>query len=242
MSNSLYHCTNSESLVKILKSQYFRPSFCLEESDYYGKSINLAFAVVCFADFLGSSDTVYKDLSGHMRQFHSDSYIKMKKNWALRNHLSPVFYYTSNSATSNCFKNIINQANENRDNAYLFNSSNVLCAYLKKYSGHYFDKQKNIFSSDEVIFYTEHEWRYVPLPMNGEVFFLPEEKFKNQQVRESMEDLLVTNELFLRFEWEDIDTIACPSSHQNEMYDAIKKNLCDDLSEIRGRLKVLDER
>ena len=86
--NGLYHCTSLNALISIFKSRAFYPFFCLEEASYLKDTIRFAFAVVCFADLRRS------ELKGHMRNFSSEVYVKMSKDWAIRKNVSPVTYYS----------------------------------------------------------------------------------------------------------------------------------------------------
>lgn len=68
--NGLYHCTTYESLMRILQSCAFYPSYCLEEASYLKGNPKFAFAMVSFADMKRN------ELKGHMKNFSSNVYVK----------------------------------------------------------------------------------------------------------------------------------------------------------------------
>ena len=53
--DGLYHCTTYDSLMRILQSGAFYPSYCLEQASYLKWNPNFAFAMVCFAGILSIS-------------------------------------------------------------------------------------------------------------------------------------------------------------------------------------------
>ena len=219
----LYHCTNHGALCKILKSKQFNPSFCLEElSIYPNESMKMAYAVVCFADLLK------QELKVHMRNFHSDSYIIMDKEWARNNNVSPVIYYTDHSLMSVILKNILEHAaftnkDENKDNLRFYNSISLFMGFLKQYEGRYFIKDKNTYS-DVTQFYKEREWRYLPMPINYEAFYITEDDYKNETIRKEKTEELITNGYSLKFELNDIIEIGIPLSSRDVFRKTIKSS------------------
>ena len=116
----LHHCTNFESLCSILDSKEFWPSFCLEQSDFMKEFSEAAYAVVCFADLL--SDEVRR----HLYTFKKDSYIKMRKEWAVANTISPVVYYTKGTIPSTTMKKWTNFIVDNQDQIDINGSEELL--------------------------------------------------------------------------------------------------------------------
>ena len=216
----LYHCTNYNAIYSILTSGYFRPSYCLEEfSVFPDNHIKMAHAVVCFADLL--SDEIQK----HMNTFHSDSYIRMTKEWAIKKRLAPVIYYPNNSYISVLLKSIIEFAMERsggttNKTVKFTNATNLLMGFLKQYKGKYWDKKKNTFS-EEVLFYTEREWRYLPLPKNKEAYYISEENFYDKEFKEKKLKELVDHGYILKFSWRDIEEIGVPISKKSELTNII---------------------
>ena len=217
--NGLYHCTKLEYLENILKNAYFRPSFCLEEASYLPENCNLAFAVVCFADLRKF------ELRDHMINFNSDTYIKMNKEWAMSKGVSPVIYYSDKYTLSSAvFSSIISFAMTHKTTAKFYNSANLMMGLLKQYRGRYYLKPHYIdLSKEEVCFYLEREWRFLPIPTNGEAMFLPENDFRNSDLRQDKIGELEAKGYTLRFGWNDIMEIGCSKD------DSVRMSLVDIL-------------
>lgn len=206
--DGLYHCTTYDSLVAILKSQAFYPSYCLEESSYLRGNPQFAFAMVSFADLRK------EEIKGHMKNFSSDVYIKMSKQWAQRHNVSPVVYYSEKSTLSNAiFRRMASQVAEMDQNADLYKSFNLFMGLLKQYKGHYFDKKHNTISKNEVCFYLEREWRYLPITQSGEAYFITEEEFYDEKFRKQKRDELIDHGYVLKFAWDDILEIGAGIKH-----------------------------
>ena len=203
--NGLYHCTSLHSLKMILSSTYFRPSFCLEEASYLPENPSLAFAVVCFADLRKS------ELCDHMANFNADTYIKMSKEWAMSNGVSPVIYYSDKYTLSSAvFRSLFSFSTTHKTTAKFYNAANLMMGLLKQYRGRYYQKPDyKEMSKEEVCFYLEREWRYLPIPTNGEAMFLSENDFRNADLRQEKIKELVDNGYPLSFRWDDIIEIGC---------------------------------
>ena len=179
---NLYHCTKIDSLKTILKSKQFLPFYNLEDQSFMHKGTNSAYAMVCFADLPNDN------LGSHMKDFNSDCYISMTKEWAIKNWLSPVTYYTEGSimysAVHNriifCAQNI-KQLEKCNEGEKFVNYLAYELAFMKEYSGKYYIKDEKKWSDEKRIFYNEREWRYVPFPKNGEAYNLPEEDYKDEE-------------------------------------------------------------
>ncbi len=107
-SNSLYHYTNKDALIKILTTKCFLTSYCLEDFSWLNKSIpvdkifhrnevnqsdkfiDVYVPMVCFCDILEKDSKKHSDLYGKYA-------LVMKKEWALKNNISPVTYIHNNS-------------------------------------------------------------------------------------------------------------------------------------------------
>lgn len=210
MDLNLYHCTNSNGLRGILSSMYFQPSFCLEKAEYLSNSQNFAFAMVCFADLLN------EELPSHMKRFHSSAYLKMRREWAIRSGVNPVCYYFQNTPFMAGVRKIIEKAAEENKQAIgandmeaqftpFLNGVNIMMGYLKQYEGCYWMGDR---WSPETIFFTEREWRYLPLVENGEAYFLSEEEFHKDVIRNEQKQILIKHGYVLRFSVEDIEEIG----------------------------------
>ncbi|MBR4926252.1 MAG: hypothetical protein IKZ61_10960 [Prevotella sp.] len=212
----LYHCSKYDAIIKILSSGYFKPSYCLEElSLFTNEKIKMAYAVVCFADLLNEEVMI------HMKSFHSDSYLRMSKKWAIKKRLSPVIYYPDSSYLGTMLKMIVEYTmnkyeNPKEEDVKLINSVNLLLGYLKQYEGRYWNKKENSFSYPTQ-FYLEREWRYLPLPQKGEAYYIDEEGFFDEELKQRKQDELVKKGYVLSFTWEDIEEIGIPVSADNAL-------------------------
>lgn len=208
----LHHCTNFDSLRKILESKHFRPSFCLEQSDFMNVFCEGAYAVVCFADLLN------EELSRHMKSFKSNSYIVMNKNWANNNLVSPVVYYYPNTIPSAFMKNWCeyilkkNSLEQNTDssNELPVKNTYIMFAFMKQYKGSYFDKKKKRYSDKTCNFFLEREWRWIPHVTHGEAYYLPKEDYMNDEIQQRELNRLIEHQLVLKFNYDDVLEIGVP--------------------------------
>lgn len=208
--DGLYHCTSLDRLSSILRCRAFYPSFCLEEASYLKNVLRFAFAVVCFADLR------MDEIEEHMTNFSSDVYIKMSKRWAIRKNVSPVTYYSEKSTLSSAiYRALIDYAANHKNEREIFNPVNLMLGLLKQYSGHYYDKKQQAFSPREVCFYLEREWRYIPLVLDGEAFYLDESDFLDEKLRQAKQQELVNHRYVLNFTWADILEIGCKMLHKD---------------------------
>ena len=206
--DGLYHCTSLNALTRIFQSRAFYPFFCLEEASYLKDTIRFAFAVVCFADLRRS------ELKGHMRNFSSEVYVKMSKDWAIRKNVSPVTYYSEKSTLSSAiYRALIDYTSKHKDEREIFYPVNLMLGLLKQYRGHYYDKNLKAFSSREVCFYLEREWRYLPLVMDGEAYYMEEPDFLNESLRRTKQQELVEHKYVLDFTWDDILEVGGSLEH-----------------------------
>lgn len=201
--NGLYHCTTYESLMRILQSCAFYPSYCLEEASYLKGNPKFAFAMVSFADMKRN------ELKGHMKNFSSNVYIKMDKSWAFRYNISPVVYYSEKSTLSNAiFRDMTLHVAQRNFKDDMYNALNLLMGLMKQYKGHYYDKNRKCFSSNEVCFYLEREWRYIPLVRANEAYYLSEEAYLDEVYRAEKRQELIDHKSILDFGWDDIIEIG----------------------------------
>lgn len=230
----LYHCTNIENLNNIIQSKTFWPSFCLEHADYLDEPYDFSFAMVCFADLLGT------ELHTHLKKFNKDCYIQMSKEWAMRNALSTVIYYNKHSVLASVFKLLIRQILSKKNTSDISDEErylSLMMAYFKQYEGYYWNDREGSWSKERTVFYTEREWRFVPLPQNFEAFYLPPEDFLNKQIREEKRNELIKNGYVLNFKWSDIERIGIKGSY-NRSSMILKLMEVYAVPEIEARNKV----
>lgn len=206
--DGLYHCTSLNALTQIFQCRAFYPSFCLEEASYLKDTLRFAFAVVCFADLRKS------ELKEHMRNFSSEVYVKMSKDWAIRNNLSPVAYYSEKSTlSSDIYRALIDYTLNHKTDCEIFYPVNFMLGLLKQYRGHYYDKKLKQLSTRDVCFYLEREWRYLPLVMHGEAYYMEESDFINESLRRAKQQELVDNNYVLHFTWDDVLEVGGSFKH-----------------------------
>lgn len=236
MQTELYHCTSLDNLKSILKSGAFYPSYCLEKADYLNGKENFAFAMVCFADLLES------EVESHMERFHSSAYLKMNKKWAMSKGLSPVIYQSGqNSPVSACIRAIIDKAiyelKESSEPSGFSNAVNILMAYTKQYYGRYWMDNENKWS-EETQFFTEREWRYVPIVKSGEAYYLDSDSYKNKSVRKVKRRELIDNGYTLDFSCADVLEIGVTSEADFKALNYYLRSKVN-MSVLLGKAKLL---
>lgn len=210
---NLYHCTDFSSLCSILKSGVFWPSYCFEKADYLKEPRDFAFAMVCFADLMKN------EVKPHLKKFNKECYIQMSKSWGRHNALSNVIYYGKPSVVTSAFRLLLDDIiRRNKDNFGMMTNevrfSSLLMAFFKQYEGYYWNDKEGRWSSNRTVFYTEREWRYVPLVQNYEAFYLSREQFLDKKIRSEKRDELIANDYTLKFELNDIEKIGVHSLRQ----------------------------
>lgn len=230
--DGLYHCTSLNALTSIFRSRAFYPFFCLEEASYLKDSVRFAFAVVCFADLRRS------ELKEHMRNFSSEVYVKMSKEWAIRKNVSPVTYYSEKSTlSSTIYRALIDYTAKHKDEREIFYPVNLMLGLLKQYRGHYYDKNLKAFSSREVCFYLEREWRYLPLVMDGEAYYMEESDFLDESLRRAKQQELVEHKYVLDFTWDDVLEVGGSFKHSVALVNIISKLFSVSKLEAASKIK-----
>lgn len=199
----LYHCTSYDSLIEILKTKYFLPSYCLESGEYLTNGINFAYAMVCFADLLHS------ELKDHLRDFGREAYICMSKKWAIENGVASVMYISPKSIISASIMKQIKDLHFTLDyNKFKDNIFGYFMAFFKQYEGFFWQNKLSQWSPNKKTFFTEREWRYVPLVKNREAFYLYEADFLNEKIRKEKQKELIDKGYVLSFDWQNIESIG----------------------------------
>lgn len=233
--NGLYHCTSLNALTSIFQSRAFHPFFCLEEASYLKDSVRFAFAVVCFADLRVS------ELEEHMTNFSSEVYVKMSKDWAIRKNVSPVTYYSEKSTLSSAiYRALIDYAANHNEDREIFYPVNLMLGLLKQYRGHYYDKNLKTFSPREVCFYLEREWRYLPLVMDGEAYYMEESGFMNENLRQSKQKELVDKGYVLNFTWDDVQEVGGSCKHYAALVNILSMGFSISEEEAASKVKCIN--
>ncbi len=155
-SNTLFHFTNKiEHLINILEND-FRPHYSLEDFNVIFPAppveyLKLAIAMVSFCDIPLSQ------IGEHLNTYGNYG-IGLTKEWGNKRGITPILYTHRDSLIADCIGQLIekfrNFGGEDREELY------DIVRFIKPYKG-------NLWRSDgikeNVIFYNEREWRYIPL-------------------------------------------------------------------------------
>jgi hypothetical protein len=155
--NSLFHFTKSIENIQNILSNNFIPNYCLERFNNSNLSPEIAIPMVCFCDIPLSQ------ILGHIDNYGNYA-IGLKKEWAFSKGISPVFYIYNDSYTDLYLKKLIDFGSEivNANNFHDTFEQLVFLEFIcfcKKYKGNFLRGNELL---DEIIFYNEREWRYVP--------------------------------------------------------------------------------
>jgi len=153
--DSLFHFTSCfENLLGILDNTFY-PRYCYEEFNLVDKDkqpfAEDAFPMVCFCDIPLSQ------LMNHIETYGRYG-LGMTKEWGLRKGLNPVIYFNKNSYFAMKFSMLTNDLIWKRTpSARAFHE---IVGYMKPYEGTLYRNGRD--TKENVRFYDEHEWRYVP--------------------------------------------------------------------------------
>lgn len=148
--NTLFHFTrNKDTLINILKTRFY-PRLCLEEIIIGTKSAKIAFPMVCFCDIPLSQ-------IGNHASTYGKYAIGLKKEWAIKNGITPILYTHSTSLLCDNLRENLNDVKGKKFDNLLFNLI-YTAGFIKPYSSSLSIKKKKI----QVINYNEREWRYIP--------------------------------------------------------------------------------
>ncbi|MCC6460042.1 MAG: hypothetical protein IT260_06210 [Saprospiraceae bacterium] len=163
-SNSLFHFTRELKFLKSILQDGFRPNYCLENFDTFkfisGEDhFEMAVPMVCFCDIPLSKVKSHMNMYGYYG-------IGLSKAWGIQNGISPLFYISPESATTNSiYLSLLYLLNnpkfgweESLDKQY--DRLLRLIRFTKPYVGPFFRKGK--FLKNPVTFYDEREWRFIP--------------------------------------------------------------------------------
>jgi hypothetical protein len=153
--NTLFHFTNKlEYFLGILEND-FSPRYCAEDwtpltGDDSILDKMVAIPMVCFCDIPLSQ------IGNHMNVYGSYA-IGLKKEWGIKNKLTPLLYCHNDSDIATSLK-IIRKSDSKFTKEALVNLVDIL-RYVKPYEGKFINK---LGETIDVRFYDEREWRYVP--------------------------------------------------------------------------------
>ncbi len=233
-SNNLFHYTSVESFLKIIETKMFVPSFCSTNIEHitghklskkYGIPEIVAICMVCFCDIPPEMSRDHKDKFGEVA-------IGLNKQWGLNNGLHPVSYVINESSYQKLlnthFKSIKDSKNDNERDILLKQFSDI-AAFTQMYEGQHFCKKSNddFELSEEVEYYRECEWRYIPHEFLKELLHVVDWKDLNLNNISSKDRRGVAS---LKFELKDLTTIICPKNSFEIVQNAIKNIGAVDVS------------
>jgi len=232
-SETLFHYVDKKDyLIDILKNN-FRPRYVNETYDFQSSDLKkVAVPMLCFCDITLSNIEEHVEWYGRYG-------IGMNKEWAIRNGITPVHYYSSESymqtqlvfALEKLKRTLSQNSSDSSELLEAYISMNYKLWFMKPYKGIQYHKKDRIEKSKN--FYDEREWRYIPsieelksteenVPMSitGNIL---EEYNQNVQFKNMMNSKL-RNNIMLEFHPDDIAYIIVESENERkEMIEAIRE-------------------
>lgn len=216
-SNALFHFTLSmEDIAGILENG-FSARFCLENYsnlfDASNDGFTMAFPMVCFCDLPISQ------LRSHM-DFYGSYGLGMKKEWGIKNGISPVMYMLPGSDTAGYIGRLLGYVDDlaDKDGTAVFRKClRSVIRQIKLYEG-FVEKDGQQVSKR---FYDEREWRWVPYVTeneNSDLLSLSRNTYNTLRVRQAYEK--TSDAVHLTFDPEDIDYIIV--SQESEILQVIE--------------------
>jgi Putative abortive phage resistance protein AbiGi, antitoxin len=208
-SNTLFNFTTKPRFFYDKLRHGFAPRFCLEDlSVFYGANKSKAFPMVCFCDIPVSQ------LKDHIWNYGKYG-IGLTKEWGIKNKLHPVLYYPPEfSQIIEYFKSLKKTIHQletlGEDGKRLSENAKIDYAHLVRYLKLYAGKE----NKQDIRFYDEKEWRYLPMAENGDKFFLDREIFDNQLKREEENRKIFTRKI--DFKADDIKFLVVPNEKEAE--------------------------
>lgn len=235
-SNTLFHFTDKiKNVIGILK-EGFKPHFCLEDLNFIlpdepTEDLEWAIPMVCFCDVPLSQSTNHRKTYGNYG-------IGMSKKWGMQeeNKISPVLYAYHKSAITHSLlwmwiegRELLNQEQDDADHTSTFHDHlhGVYC-FTKLYKGKRWINMDKRYSNEDVRFYDEREWRFVPMHENRFEYVLPKNEFLDMLKQNDVNHELdrETGKLpFLNFEPSDIEYILVTEEREiNHIVKEIEQN------------------
>ncbi|MGM0686758.1 MAG: abortive infection system antitoxin AbiGi family protein [Promethearchaeati archaeon] len=225
--DSLFHFTGSlGNLLGILDNTFY-PRYCYEEFELIDhdqqRFVEDAFPMVCFCDITLSQ------LMAHIKTY-GEYGLGMTKQWGIRKGLNPVVYFNRNSRMANRLSVITNgmigDVGIGLVPQAIHEAFYEVMTYIKPYKGILYRGGR--VSKEDVRFYDEHEWRYVPnrsvLRENKIQLSIQRHIYREPKELEDANKKLEANETRLSFEAEDIKYIIISEEGQiNEMVNKLRE-------------------
>lgn len=235
--STLFHFTDSLSNLESILTFTFYPRYCLEDySSFYDGDIvdNLVYIpMVSFCDIPLSQ------INEHSLRYGKYA-IGLSKNWANRNMINPLFYLTERSIQYDLLRQILGLSRKGLiSNKSELNSKaifeqiggrvNNFFRYFKPYRG-----TSNKEDRQEIVFYNEREWRYIPNVEELDQADLPSMLFPDDMygVDRNTYNRQLERNISLSFEPNDIEYIIVRSESERleiaKKIQFIKRRYSDD--------------
>jgi hypothetical protein len=240
----IFHFTEKkENIVSILRNG-FLPTYCIENVDFAANEkysgfapAEIAIPMVCFCDIpLSQIERHVKNYGGYA--------IGLTKGWGERNGINPVLYELPDSNPIKIIRDCLNisipfvfdqNIGGDESGKRLNDIGNKLIfffKYLKPYKGKRWDGKG--FSGDEIRFYNEREWRYIPdfyeMEKKGVKLFLKADEYLNKNLKADCNSKL-QSEFKLVFSIKDIKYVIV--DNEDEIHDIIS-----EIEAIEGNFDV----
>jgi hypothetical protein len=212
-SSSLFHFTKSLDRLQGILKNHFLPHFSLEDLTWLHPDVGAwAFPMVCFCDIPLSR------IDEHVK-FYGRYGIGLKREWAVKSKLNPVFYVSRDTTIGSNFHHTLKaviaadqKAKERADQEKKEHNKEIwlrglqVLGYMKPLNGSVQVGEKTY----EKDFYLENEWRYCPLPVKGQQPVISRKFFEDKDRRKQQEDEIQAAEP-LSFTSDDVRYIFVPT-------------------------------
>lgn len=225
--DSLFHFTPCLNNLLGILDKTFYPRYCYEnfelsrhmtKSIEWVRQIDVALPMVCFCDIPLSQ------LMSHIGIYGKYG-LGMSKEWGIREGLNPVIYFNKNS-------HLVKKINMLTDSPIIekdLTAYTGIMQYLKPYEGTLYRSGRSV--KENVRFYDEHEWRYVPdsniLSTNDIKTSIRTHVYQNQVELANANRKLETDRTKLSFNANDIKYIIINEEDQIN-------NMVKELRNIKG--------
>jgi len=236
-----FHFTDEMKHLESIMNNYFMPFYCMESIEYLNlpesNIMGMAYPVVCFCDLPLSRQREHRDKFGEYG-------IGMKKEWGIKNLLTPIIYSHSRSMTAASLRILINMANliqeklTDTEFRKFRNSVSLLIMFHKAYEGKQYIKKDKIFAEKTSRFYDEREWRYIPLDVDGLKLDLEIDEHQNEEIL-AIENKLIQKNNNLKFNLNDVDYLFLKEEAEIEpfLYNMRTKYNANEIQEIKNKIQ-----
>jgi hypothetical protein len=233
--DTLFHFTGSIENIKNILINSFSPRYCLERLEFLSNpDFDIAIPMVCFCDIPLSQILEHVNTYGNYA-------IGLKKDWAINQGISPIIYLHNNSNTNKALNKLFSDTLKFDKILYLLKKDLSLAAsrkalellfYCKVYKGKMW---RNNQLKNDIIFYNEREWRFVPkleeLDSINPRYLINKEEYEDNNKRLNLNNLLL--KFKIEFTPNDIKYIIVSKENERiKMIQLIEEIKGDDFNPI----------